>query len=148
MLFRKELLKIGISAAAGLILSLFLLAEAGWPALLILPLYAIGTVYAFRYVLRACTAVFTWFANMLGISSATFNLLGCLASFILGAIGLTLTLGLTWIIGIFIAVYRLYQAFQEQRIVQTPGRSPHSQLPGDGGDDWDTPPAASDDWGF
>ena len=148
MLFRKELLKIGISAAVGLVISLFLLEKAGWPVLLILPLYAIGTVYAFRYVVSACEAVFRWFANMLGISTATFNILGCLASILLGAIGLALTLGFTWVIGIVIALYRLWDAGRQQNAIRRPATTGTRQLPGDGGDDWDNTPPAKDDWGL
>ena len=147
MLFRKELLKIGISAAVGLIISLFLMEQFGWLVLLILPLYAVGTVYAFRWVLTACQSVLQWFANMIGISVATFNVLGCLSGLLIMIIGLALTLSVTWVIGIGIAIYRLIDAVRQQNAVRRPGNPNTRQLPGNG-DDWDSTPPAKDDWGL
>lgn len=127
MLLRKEFMKIGVCAVAGLIIGLIMaLGDYGWGMLLMAPLYVIGIVYAFQYVVRSLTAIFRWFAGLMGISVGSFNCCGIICGILILAALISVVLGVVWIIGLFLALRSLFVAYQQEGIVRN---GSHPALP-------------------
>ena len=121
MMLKRELLRLGLCAASGLIIGLL---YAGPKAMVHFALYAIGLFYGIRFVLPALLGALKTFGNA-GIMSIVFkNPIGILIFIFLCILVVGLIITVAWIAGIIIAVMRLWQAFQEDRAMGTPFR-PH-----------------------
>lgn len=116
MLVKKELTKVGLCSLIGLIVGLVLALQSDdWSSLLMMPLYITGIVYAFQYVAKALTAIFAWFANLIGISIASFNCCGFGFGLLILAGLVSVVLSFVWIVGLILALRSLFSAFQQDR---------------------------------
>ena len=121
MMLRRELLRLGLCAAAGLVIGLL---YAGPGAIIPFALYVIGLFYGIRFVLPALLGALKTFGNA-GIMSIVFkNPIGILILALLCLFVVGIIIVVACIAGIVIAILRLWQAIQEDRTMGTPFR-PH-----------------------
>lgn len=126
MMLRRELMRVGLSAAVGLLLGLVLEGARG---MLPFALYAVGLFYGFRFVLPALLGSCKTFGNA-GIMSIVFkNPWGFLLFLFLGLLAVGVLVTVAWIVGIGAAALRLWRAWQEDRAMGTPFR-PHNPFSG------------------
>ena len=117
MMLKRELLRLGLCAAAGLVIGLL---YAGPRAMVPFALYAIGLFYGIRFVLPALLGALKTFGNA-GIMSIVFkNPIGILILLLLCMLVVSVIITVAWVAGIVIAVMRLWRAFQEDRAMGTP----------------------------
>lgn len=115
-MLKRELLRLGLCAAAGLIIGLL---YAGPRAMVLFALYAIGLFYGIRFVLPALLGTLKTFGNA-GIMSIVFkNPIGILILLLLCMLVVSVIITVAWVAGIVIAVMRLWRAFQEDRTMGT-----------------------------
>lgn len=123
MMLKRELLRLGLCAAAGLVIGLLC---AGPRAMVPFALYAIGLFYGIRFVLPALLGTLKTFGNA-GIMSIVFkNPIGILILLLLCMLVVSVIITVAWVAGIVTAVLRLRQAWQEDRAMGTPFRFPSS----------------------
>ena len=123
MLLKRELLRLGLCAAAGLVIGLLC---AGPGAMAPSALYAIGLFYGIRFVLPALLGALKTFGNA-GIMSIVFkNPIGILILIFLCILVVSVIITVAWIAGVIIAVLRLRQAWQEDRAMGAPFHFPSS----------------------
>lgn len=126
MMLRRELLRLGLCAAAGLVIGLL---YAGPGAIVPFALYVIGLFYGIRFVLPALLGALKTFGNA-GIMSIVFkNPVGILILALLCLLVVGVIIIVAWIAGIVIAILRLWQAAQEDRTMGTSFR-PHFPFSG------------------
>ena len=107
MMLKRELLRLGLCAAAGLVIGLL---GAGPGARAPSALYAIGLFYGIRFVLPALLGALKTFGNA-GIMSIVFkNPIGILILIFLCILVVSIIITVAWIAGVIIAVLRLRQA--------------------------------------
>ena len=162
-MFKKELMKIGLSAAVGLVLGLIAAVnQDAWGYLLLLPVQVIGIVYSYQYLFRAIVGLFEWLANVVGMAIGTMNCLGVLLALILTVALMLLVLQVMWIAGLVLMLLSLFQAFRQDGMILQMPRIPlpwsrRESLPGRtdediwGDDDWgqddDDRNQSGDNWG-
>lgn len=166
MMLKRELLRVGLCAAAGLVIGLL---YAGPSAMAPFAFYVIGLFYGIRFVLPALLGALKTLGNGSVMSIAFKNPIGVIILLIIAVLAIGILVTVAWIVGIFTAGLRLWQAFQEDRTMGTtfrphiptagrsrPGAGSTSRRKDDWDDDgWDSSPAGSsggsggwdsDDW--
>lgn len=152
MMLKRELLRLGLCTAAGLIIGLLC---AGPRAMVPFAFYAIGLFYGIRFVLPALLGALKTLGNGSVMSIAFKNPIGVIILIVLAVLAIGILVTVAWVVGIVTVVLRLWQAFQEDRAMGTPfhlhiptaGRSrPRAGSASHRKDDWDDDDWDSDDW--
>ena len=115
----KEFIKLGISAAVGLVMGLVpALRDEEYLFLLLGPLYAIGVVYAYKYLLSSLNAIVKYVLNMFSIAVGAGNGCGCVISLAVLAVATVVVLSFAWVIGDILAIIALVEACGGRRMVR------------------------------
>ena len=121
MMLKRELLRLGLCAAVGLIIGLL---YAGPSAMVPFALYAIGLFYGIRFVLPALLGALKTLGNGGVMSIAFKNPIGLIVLLVIAVLAIGILVTVAWVAGLVTAVVRLWQAFREDRAMGTPFR-PH-----------------------
>ena len=136
-MFKKELIKIAISALVGFVIGLiYAFSYDDWNALYLLPLYAIGFVYSYQYLFNILSALFRWFAGVVGFSIGSSNCCGFVIAIGIFLLLIYVVMSYVWIAGLVLAVWALFQAFQQDGMITSfrlPFRSSRSKPEDDNG---------------
>ena len=117
MMLKRELLRLGLCAAAGLVIGLLC---AGLKAMVPCAFYAVGLFYGIRFVLPALLGALKTFANA-GILSIVFkNPIGILVLALLCLLVVSVIIAVAWVAGVVFAAIRLWRAWQADRAMGTP----------------------------
>ena len=130
-MFKRELLKIGVSGLIGLIVGgVYAMSNSAWIFSLIGPFYAIGIFYGGKYlILGAGKVVGAWFTGVF-----RGGLMGFVMKTIFMLVGICALLFLGWIVGCVMAGKAAYQAKGQDMALGLGGkRSIGSNIPGNPG---------------
>ena len=118
-MFQREWIRLGAVAAVGLIIGILwsITSQIITPAL-VMPFYAIGTVYGIRVIIKLIGEI-----SKAGLFGLMINPGGCLITLLLIVIGFSAVLSFGWIVGLGFAVKALVDAYSTDKLLS--GRQDH-----------------------